>query len=123
SLAPIGDDADRSMRQYNAVLDAYAKSKVDRSDVVGLMVFQSIGALSVGTQGLKGAVTPASVTAALKGMKNEVLPGSGGRHFRCNGRASAVRPAVCSLSVLAATLDAHRDPAKYTVENDEPIGG
>ena len=122
SLAPIGDAADRSMQQYNAVLDTYAKSPVDRSDLVGLMVFQSLAALSVGTQGLRGAVTPASVTAALKGMPNEVLPGSGGRHFRCNGKASTVRPAVCAISVLAATLDAHGNAAKYTVENDDPIG-
>jgi branched-chain amino acid transport system substrate-binding protein len=123
SLAPIGDAADRSMQQYNAVLDTYAKSKVDRSDLIGLMVYQSLSALSVGTQGLKGNVTPATVIAALKGMKNEVLPGSGGRHFRCNGHASAARPSVCSISVLAATLDAHGNNAKYTVENDEPIGG
>jgi ABC-type branched-subunit amino acid transport system substrate-binding protein len=123
SLAPIGDKADRSMQQYDAVLDTYAKTKIDRSDLVGLMVYQSLAALSVGAQDLKGNVTPASVTAALKGMKNELLPGSGGRHFRCNGHASAERPSVCSISVLAATLDAHGNPAKYTVENDEPIGG
>jgi branched-chain amino acid transport system substrate-binding protein len=123
SLAPLGDNSDTSMRQYQAVLDRYATSKVDPSDIVGLMVFQSIGALSVGTQGLKGAVTPASVTEALKGMKNEVLPGSGGRHFRCNGKASTARPAVCSVSIFVATLDAEGNAVKYRVENDAPIGG
>ena len=122
SLAPLGDNSDTSMRQYQAVLDKYATSKVDSSDIIGLMVFQSLGALSVGTEGLKGAVTTASVTATLKTMDNAVLPGSGGRHFRCNGKASTARPAVCSVSVLVATLDGTGHPAKYAVENDGPIG-
>jgi branched-chain amino acid transport system substrate-binding protein len=122
SLAPIGDAADPSMRQYQAVLEAYAKSNVDASDLVGLMVFQTLGALAVGTQGLQGDVTPAAVTVALKAMPNAVLPGSGGRHFRCNGQASPERPAVCSTSVLAATLDAHGEPTSYAVENDAAIG-
>ena len=122
SLAPIGDNADPSMQQYQAVMAKYGGAKIDTSDLVGLMVYQSLGALSAGTTDLKGAVTPASVTAALKSMKNEVLPGSGGRHFRCNGEAQPERPAVCSISVLAATLNAQGNPEKYTVENDEPIG-
>ncbi len=123
SLAPLGDDSDASMLQYQAVLDTYATTKVDPSDIVGLMVFQSLGALSVGTQGLNSAVTPAAVTAALKGMENAVLPGSGGRHFRCGGQASSDRPAVCSVGVFVATLDAQGNPENYTVENDAPIGG
>ena len=86
------------------------------------MVFQSLGALSVGTQGLNGAVTPAAVTAALKGMENAVLPGSGGRHFRCDGQASTDRPAVCSVGVFVATLDAEGNPESYTMENDAPTG-
>jgi branched-chain amino acid transport system substrate-binding protein len=62
------------------------------------------------------------VTAALKAMKNQVVPGSGGRLFRCNGKASSSGPAVCSSSMAAATLDEHGDPKKYTVENNSPIG-
>ena len=120
SLAPLGDDSDASMRQYQAVLDTYATTNVDPTDIVGLMVFQSLGALSVGTQGLNGAVTPAAVTAALKGMDNAELPGSGGRHFRCDGKASTDRPAVCSVGVFVATLDAEGNPESYTMENDEP---
>lgn len=122
SIAPVGDSADPSMRQYLAVLDRYAKGSVDPKDAVGLAVFQSFGALSVGTRGLTGAVTPAAVTAALKAMKNEVLPASGGRLFRCNGKASRFGAAICSTSVAAATLDAHGNPMKYTLENNAPIG-
>jgi branched-chain amino acid transport system substrate-binding protein len=122
ALAPIGEASDRSMQQYQAVLDTYAKGKVDPSDVVGLGVFQSLGAISVATQDLTGAVTPASVTAALKGMKNAVLPGSGGRLFRCNGKASHSGVAICSASVLSGTLDSHGNPVSYTVEYNTPIG-
>ena len=86
--APFGDTSDPSMRQYAAVLDKYAKGKVPLADQPALTVFQSVAALSVGTQDLKGAVTPASVTAAMKAMKTSVLPASGGRVFRCNGKAS-----------------------------------
>ena len=122
SIAPVGDSTDPSMRQYVAVLDKYAKGSVDPKDAVGLAVFQSFAALSVGTRDLTGAVSPASVTAALKSMKNEVLPASGGRLFRCNGKASRFGAAICSTSVSAATLDAHGNPMKYTVENNAPIG-
>ena len=45
SLAPLGDDSDASMRQYQAVLDTYATTDVDPTDIVGLMVFQSLAAL------------------------------------------------------------------------------
>jgi hypothetical protein len=55
-------------------------------------------------------------------MKNEVLPASGGRLFRCNGKASRFGAAICSTSVAAATLDAHGNPMKYTLENNAPIG-
>jgi hypothetical protein len=122
SIAPVGDSADSSMRQYQAVLDTYAKGGVDPRDAVGLAVFQSFGALSIGTRGLSGAVTAASVTTALKAMKNEVLPASGGRLFRCNGKASRFGAAICSTSVAAAMLDAHGNPVKYTLENNAPIG-
>jgi branched-chain amino acid transport system substrate-binding protein len=122
ALAPIGDNADRSMQQYQAVIDTYAKSKVDTSDVVGLGVFQSLGAISVATSDLTGAVTPASVTSAMKTMKNAVLPGSGNRLFRCNGKASQFGAAICSASVLSGTLDDHGYPVSYTVEYNTPIG-
>jgi branched-chain amino acid transport system substrate-binding protein len=122
SIAPVGDGTDPSMRRYLAVLGEYAKGSVDPKDVVGLAVFQSFGALSAGTRGLTGPVTSASVTAALKAMKNEVLPASGGRLFRCNGKASRFGAAICSTSAGATTLNAHGDPMKYTLENNTPIG-
>jgi branched-chain amino acid transport system substrate-binding protein len=122
SIAPVGENADASMGQYLAVLDRNARGSVDPTDAVGLAVFQSFGALSVGTRSLAGEVTSASVIAAMKAMKNEVLPASGGRFFRCNGKASRFGVAICSTSVAAATLDAHGNPTRYTLENNAPIG-
>jgi branched-chain amino acid transport system substrate-binding protein len=123
SVAPVGDRSDESMEQYRAVLDTYGKDDVDPDDAVGIAVFQSLGALSVGTRGLQGEVTPASVIGALRSMDNAELPGSGGRLFRCNGRASRSGAAVCSRSMSAGTLDEDGTPAGYTVENNEPIDG
>jgi branched-chain amino acid transport system substrate-binding protein len=124
SEAPIGDKSDRSMQQYAAILNKYVKSaNVPPDDLPGLTVFQTVAAIGVGTQDLKGAVTPASVTAAMKSMKNAVLPASGGRIFRCNGKATPDNPAVCSVSTVSGTLDANGEPMGYKVENNQPIGG
>src|SRR5262249_28463908 len=86
--APCGDTSDKSMQQYAAIVDKYAKGKLDTSDQTGVTVFQSVAALGIGAKDLQGAVTPASLTAAMKAMKNAVLPASGGRVFRCNGKAT-----------------------------------
>jgi branched-chain amino acid transport system substrate-binding protein len=122
SIAPAGEQSDPSQQQWQAILDTYAGGKhVDASGLPGYGMFQSFGALAVGSKTLQGEVTPASVIAALKGMKNEILPGSGNRWFRCNGKASQQSPAVCSVSVLAGTLDASGNPTTYKVVNNSQI--
>ena len=80
------------------------------SDQPGLTVFQTVAAIGIGAQDLTGAVTPASVIAAMKSMKNSVLPASGGRVFRCNGKATSEAPAICSVSTITGTLDASGNP-------------
>ena len=62
---------------------------------------------------LQGDATAASVIAAIKSMKNTVLPASGGRVFRCNGKASPAGPAVCAVSTITASLDANGMPTDY----------
>ena len=122
SEAPVGaKKPDKSMREYAKVLKKYAPEDVDPEDMTGVVVFQSFGALSLGTKTLKGEVTPDSVIAALKGMDNEVLPASGSRVFRCNGKASDFGPSICSASTVAATLDGSGNPAKYKTKGNEPI--
>jgi branched-chain amino acid transport system substrate-binding protein len=122
SIAPQGDPNDPSMQQYQAVLDKYASTKVDPNDAVPLMVFSSLAAVSAATQHLQGAVTPKSVIAAFRDMPDEVLPGAGGRHFRCDGHASPGQPAVCSTSIFAATLNGEGKPQSFQLVNGSSAG-
>jgi branched-chain amino acid transport system substrate-binding protein len=117
----LGDESDPSTQQYNAVMDKYATSNIPRDSSSPSAIFSSFAGLAIGTAGLDGDVTPASVIAAMRSMNNEVLPGTGGRLFRCNGKASTSGPAVCSASGLSATLDAAGRPVSYAVFNDESI--
>ncbi len=121
--APFGETTDQSMQQYAAIINKYEKGKVPVGDQPALTVFQSVAAVGIGAQDLKGAVTPASVTAAMKEMKNAVLPASGGRVFRCNGKATTEGPAICSVSTATGTLDAKGNPTGYTIENNGQIAG
>jgi branched-chain amino acid transport system substrate-binding protein len=120
ATAPIGKD-EPSMQQYAAVLDKYGASSVALDAATPLQVYSSLAGLSIGTKDLKGEVTPASVIRAMRAMPNEVLPGTGERHYRCNGKASRTDFAVCTVSFLSATLDADGNPATYKVANDKPI--
>ena len=123
SIAPVGDSHDESMRQYQAILNTYAsKANIDPTSLIGIGMLQSFGALSVGTKALNGAVTPKSIITAMKTMKNAVLPGSGGRLFRCNGAAAPDSPSVCSNSVVVGTLNTQGNPAQFKVEENAPIG-
>ncbi len=117
----LGDESDPSTVQYNAVMDEYASSEIPRDSSSPSAIYSSFAGLAIGTAGLEGEVTPESIIDAMRSMDNEVLPGTGGRGFRCNGNASPSGPAVCSASGLSATLDAEGQPVSYAVFNDEPI--
>lgn len=121
SEAPVGSTTDKSMKQYRAALKKYGGGDVDPEDLPALTVFQSFGALSLGTKTLQGDPTPAAVIAAMKGMGTEVLPAAGGRVFRCNGKATDFGPAICSVSTISGTLDSKGEVKKYTLENNDPI--
>lgn len=120
ATAPLGDD-DPSMQQYNAVLEKYGASDVDTDSATPLAVYSAVSGLSLGTQTLEGDVTPESVIAALRAMENEVLPGTGGRYFRCNGKASTNGAATCMTSLLSATLDSDGNAVGYEVLGNTPI--
>jgi branched-chain amino acid transport system substrate-binding protein len=122
--APFGDTSDRSMQQYAAIINRYEKGSVPFDDQPALTVFQSVAAIGVGAQDLQGAVTPASVTAAMKSMKNAVLPASGGRLFRCNGKAAPDEgAAICSVGTETASLDSSGQPTGWKLANNSPIPG
>jgi branched-chain amino acid transport system substrate-binding protein len=54
-------------------------------------------------------------------MPWSVVPGTGGLHFRCSGKADTTQPSVCSNATNAATLDATGKAASYTAVNDAEI--
>ncbi len=117
----LGDAADPSTVQYNAVMDQYASSDIARDISSSSAIYSSFAGLAIGTAAIEGDVTPDSIIDAMRSMDNEILPGTGGRGFRCNGNANTSAPAVCSASGLSATLDADGRPVSYTIFNDEPI--
>jgi branched-chain amino acid transport system substrate-binding protein len=121
SFAPITNPKDPSIKQYYAVLDKYGATDVDRSNTVGMAMFNTMGAFGAALKGLRGDVTSASVLSTIKAMDWTEVPGTGGLHFRCNGKADPTQPAVCSNATNAATLDAKGVAASYTPVNDAEI--
>jgi len=121
ATTPFQDQSDPSVVQYFAVMDKYGASGINRTDANGITTFTTVSSLAVAVKDLQGDVTPASVAAAIKAMKQSVMPGTGGQHFRCNGKADSYGPAVCSHSLLATTLDASGNTTTFTVVNDTPI--
>ncbi len=119
--SPVDTPKDPSIKQYYAVLDKFGASDVDKSRQTGLSMFEGITGLNVATQNLKGEATPASIIAAAKAMPWSVLPGSGGYHVRCNGKADPTVPATCTAATLLATLGADGKATKYTVAGDAQI--
>jgi branched-chain amino acid transport system substrate-binding protein len=111
----------KSMKQYAKILKKYGAEDVDPDSLTAATAFQSIAALSLGTKNLEGEVTPDSVIAAMKSMDNEILPASGGRRFRCNGKASDFGPSICARSTVSAVLDEEGNPKSYKTKNNKPI--
>jgi branched-chain amino acid transport system substrate-binding protein len=84
-------------------------------------MFNALSGFGIATHGLNGDVTPQSIITATKAMPWSVLPGSGGTHIRCNGKADTNQPAVCTNALLAATLDAQGHAVKYVPVQDDKI--
>lgn len=116
---PSGGD-DPSTVLYNAVIEAYG-SGIDASSTVGRGMFVTFAGLVTALEGIKGDITPASATAAIKAMPEKELPGAGGLKFRCNGKASPETPAVCIRGGLATTLDSDGQPTDFKVLGTSPI--
>ncbi|MFI5040568.1 MAG: ABC transporter substrate-binding protein [Acidimicrobiales bacterium] len=121
ATTPFPEKSDPSVEQYFAVIDKYGAADVDHSSAGGIVAFTTIASLAIAVKDLKGDVTPATVAAAIKAMQQSVMPGTGGQHFRCNGKADSYGAAICSHSLLSATLDATGNPSGFTLVNDTPI--
>ena len=120
---PIDNPKDPSMKQYYAVTKKYGASNIDKSDGGGAAMFTSMAGFAVANQALKGKATPATIIATTKAMPWSVLPGTGGLHFRCNGKADPTQPATCSNNTLQTTLNAKGKGTTYARIGDTTIPG
>jgi branched-chain amino acid transport system substrate-binding protein len=66
---------------------------------------------------MTGPITPATITARVKAMPLMQLPLSGGRTWRCDGKAEPLFPSVCTRGVLKTTLNSSGLPVAY-----QPVG-
>jgi branched-chain amino acid transport system substrate-binding protein len=121
ATAPVDNPKDPSIKQYYAVLDKFGASSVDKSRTTGFSIFQGVMGLDIATEKLKGEATPQAIIAAAKAMPWSVLPGTGGLHARCNGKANPEQPAVCMTGSLSGALGADGKVAKYIPINDSEI--
>ncbi|OHV55575.1 branched-chain amino acid ABC transporter substrate-binding protein [Pseudofrankia sp. BMG5.36] len=119
ATVPIGPDSP-SMQLYTKVAETYGKD-IDLSFQDGMIMFTIMSGFQAATQGITGDITPATITSAIKGMKETELPGGGGIKFRCNGKAIPDQQAVCVLGGLSTTLDDKGQPAAYKVLGNTPI--
>lgn len=118
---PSGDNSNPSTVLYDTVIKTYGSGSIDLSRATGASMFVIANELEFGVQGISGSITPATVTAAMKGMAWKELPGGGGLHFRCNGKADSANPAVCVPGVLVTSLDATGHPGAFRLAGDDPI--
>ncbi|MDT3440394.1 MULTISPECIES: ABC transporter substrate-binding protein [unclassified Pseudofrankia] len=121
ATAPLGPDSP-SMQLYTKVAETYGKD-IDLSFQDSMIMFMIMSGFQASLDGLTGDVTPATITAAMKAMKETEVPGGAGLKFRCNGKAYPATPAVCVRGGLTTTLDSKGQPAEYKVLGNTPIEG
>ncbi len=120
SGTPTGDAANPSVQLYETVMKAYGKS-IDLSRGIGASVFISFSTMNLGLGSMTGTVSPTTIISTMKALKWQELPGSGGLHFRCNGKAEPDNAAVCVPGILVSALDEKGQTTTFTVAFDDPI--
>jgi branched-chain amino acid transport system substrate-binding protein len=123
ATSPVDNPKDPSVKQYYAVTKKFGAADIDRTVAGGFAMFTSLGGFAVANAALKGDVTPKTLIATTKAMPWSVLPGTGGLHFRCNGKADPTQPAACSNNALLTSLNAQGKGTKYVRISDTPIPG
>lgn len=103
SASAQNDPDEPGIALWRAILQKY---DVDIDENKGLTTFVTFIAFMDGLEGLEGDITPESITSALKSMPQVPLVAGGGINQRCNGQASDLLPALCTVGNLRATLDA-----------------
>jgi branched-chain amino acid transport system substrate-binding protein len=118
--APVGDTSDPGLAIFEKEIAPKVKGKVNQGAAAELM-FISVMAFHSAMEDIAGDVTQQSVVEAFHSMKSKVLPGGGGVHFRCNGKAVPDSPAICVRGGLVTKLDAKGQPTSYKPVGDTPI--
>lgn len=106
---------DETTALYRAVVEKYDPN-INPDEVAGATAFTVLSGLQAVLDGTS-ELDPPVVTDALGSMEWMELPGAGGLHFRCNGKAIEAKPALCVRGALRTTLDAQGQSAAF-----EPIG-
>ncbi len=93
---------DPEAQLYRYVMAKYYPS----ADTSGYTVtgYQSMLGLVRATAGLSGAVTPASITAAIKAAKDVPLPAGDGLTFTCDGKQIPGLSSACSPGMVVLTI-------------------
>jgi len=123
SGSALGAADDPTYQLYEAVMGAYGDDVTDPESNIPMGAYTVMGALATSLEGMSGDITPETVTAAIKAMPEQALPGGGGVMFRCGGSAMTSQPAVCTNQWLRAILDADGRPASYEVEDSSDVVG
>jgi branched-chain amino acid transport system substrate-binding protein len=123
SGSALGAADDPTYQLYEAVMGAYGDDVTDPESNIPMGAYTVMGALATSLEGMSGDITPETVTAAIKAMPEQELPGGGGVMFRCGGSAMTSQPAVCTNQWLRAILDADGRPASYEVEDSSDVVG
>jgi branched-chain amino acid transport system substrate-binding protein len=119
--APVSDTASPSYQLYSNVINTYGGGKIDISRSTGWDMWITLNGLFFGVKGISGDITPATVASTLHGMTWTELPGAGGLHYRCNGKADPANPSLCMRGTLVSSLDATGNPTTYTAAGDTQI--
>lgn len=114
SSADTSSDAPESAL-FRAVMAKYTPD----TPTTGYAVTGYQGALGLyrAVAGLQGEVTPATITTAIRGAKDVVLPAGDGITFTCDGTALEGQPSVCSNEMILLTMKdgALSDPVTVSV--------
>ncbi|WP_007506756.1 MULTISPECIES: ABC transporter substrate-binding protein [Pseudofrankia] len=105
-----GDAGNADIKQWHAIVDTYAKGKVDLSNSMGLTIYMTMMGLRDGLDGFTGELTPTAIADKLHAMPAKPVPAGPGLKFRCNGKADPQTPAVCVRGALLTSLDAKGQP-------------
>jgi branched-chain amino acid transport system substrate-binding protein len=115
SLA-LGATDDPTYQLYQAVMSTYGDGVSDVENATAMGGYTAMAGLATSLEGISGDITPETVTATIKAMPSQELPGGGGVTFQFGGSAVPSQPAVCSNQWLRTELDADGEPTTY-----EPI--